>query len=104
MLPEKIFSLVISCFQKCPEAFRMLSVTDFRKICLLLSVSLTIKANLPEKLLNSSKSHKKAGQGYTGLHSIRTFTSIDDHITVMKLESSNSKDSYNTLSNINTFI
>lgn len=102
MLPEKILSLVISCFQKCPEAFRMLSVIDFRKI--FLSVSPIIKANHPEKLLNSSNSHEKAGQGYTGLHSIHTFTIIDDHITVTKLESSNSKDSYNTLSNINTFI
>lgn len=80
----------------------MISVTDFRKI--FLSVSPLIKAKQPEKPLNSSNRHKKAGQEYTGLHSIHTFTITDDHIIVMKLESSNSKDSYNTLSNINTFI
>lgn len=58
----------------------------------------------PQKLFNSSKFHKKAGQGYAGPHSIHTFTVTDDHNAVTKSESSNSKDSCYILSNINTFI
>lgn len=59
---------------------------------------------IPQKLFNSHETHKKAGQGHTRSHSIHTFTVTDDHITAMELESSNSKDSYYILSNINTFI